>query len=483
MESKKSITKNYLYNLAYQILAIILPIITTPYLARVLGAENIGIYSYTLSIVTYFILFGSLGIAMYGQREIAYLQDNKIERSKRFFEILFLRFITLSISLLVYYIIFIMNHNEYNTYYKILILEIVANAIDISWFFQGIEEFKKIVIRNVIIRLISIILIFTLVKNKNDLIYYFILYVISNVIGNLSLWTSIPKYIEKVKIKQLQIIKHLKPTIGLFIPQIAVQIYTVLDKTMIGTLVTEKSEVGFYEQAQKVVKIILTIVTSFGTVMIPRMASTFAKDNNEKLIEYMKKSFQFVLMMIFPLMFGIISVSSKFVPAFLGPGYDKVIYLIIIISPILLAIGLSNVVGTQYLLPTKQQKKYTISVVLGAIVNFILNLILIRICKSIGASIATVVAESVVTITQFYLVRHEIKIKEVFKLAKKYLVASVLMFIVSILIGKLIENNILSIVVQVIVSATTYFAILLVMKDQLLRETIDTIKVKYFNKK
>lgn len=275
MNNKQSITKNYLYNLFYQILIIIVPLFTTPYLSRVLGAEAIGIYSYTLSIATYFILFGSLGVAMYGQREIAYVQDDKEKRSKIFFEIVIMRFITLGISLLLFYFSFC-TQGDYRVYYKILILEIVANSLDISWFFQGLEEFKKTVIRNTVVKLVSIICIFTFVKSANDLSKYFLIYVLSTLIGNISMWMYLPKYLKKIRRKELKILKHVKPTAVLFIPQLATQAYTVLDKTMIGAMVADKSEVGFYEQAQKMVKLLLTIATSLGTVMVPRMASTFA---------------------------------------------------------------------------------------------------------------------------------------------------------------------------------------------------------------
>ena len=152
-----------------------------------------------------------------------------------------------------------------------------------------------------------------------------------------------------------------------------------------------KSEVGFYEQAQKVVKILLTFVTSLGTVMVPRMATTFAKGDNEQLKKYMYYSFKFVYFLSFPIMVGLVFVSKEFVPIFFGEGYDKVVILISVIVPIVLFIGLSNLIGTQYLLPIKKQKEFTISVIAGACINFILNLLLIREFKSIGASIATVI--------------------------------------------------------------------------------------------
>ena len=475
---KQSVKKNYIYNLFYQILTIIVPLITTPYLSRVLGAENIGIYSYTLSITTYFILFGSLGVAMYGQREIAYLQDQtKHDRSKTFLEILFMRFITLGISLLIFYFAFVL-HGQYSIYYKILLLEIIANSLDISWYFQGLEEFKKTVTRNTIVKIISVICIFLFVKTYSDLIEYFCIYVLSTFLGNISLWMYLPKYMEKVSLKDLKIFRHLKPTIGLFIPQVAMQIYMVLDKTMIGSMVADKSEVGFYEQAQKIIKLLMTIATSLATVMIPRMANFFANGESDKLKEYLKKSFQFVLLLAFPLMFGIISVSNKFVPIFYGEGYEKVVYLITIISPIIIAIGLSGIIGQQYLLPTKQQKKFTISVTAGAIVNFIFNMIFIKLWKSIGASIATVIAECTVTGIQFYLVKNEISFKEVFEISKKYLISSFVMLIISIIIGFFIKSNLVSIIVQIGVSGVVYFSLLLIMKDELVFKGIEMIKSK-----
>ena len=248
----KSIRKNYVYNLLYQILVIIIPIITIPYVSRILGARNIGIYGYTLSISAYFILVGSLGVSLYGQREIAYLQGKKKKYSKKFWEIFLLRIITMAISSIIFYFCFVKGKNEYSIYYKILLLELFGNTLDISWFFQGLEEFGKTVSRNLIVKIISLISIFVFVKTKNDLYIYFIIYVASIIIGNLSLWLYMPQYLKKVDINSLNILRHLKPTIALFIPQAAIQIYTVLDRTMIGVIITDKAEVGYYTQEEKI---------------------------------------------------------------------------------------------------------------------------------------------------------------------------------------------------------------------------------------
>ena len=475
--NKNNIKKNYIYNLVYQILVMIIPLITTPYLSRVLGAENIGIYSFTLSVTTYFILFGSLGIAMYGQREIAYLQNDIKKRSKIFFEIFLMRCITLNISILIFYIVFCSN-GQYNVYYKILLLELIANVVDISWYFQGLEEFKKTVVRNIIVKLISVICIFVFVKETTDLNKYFIIYVLSNFLGNLSLWMYLPKYIQKVKLKELNLFRHIKPTIMLFIPQIATQLYTVLDKTMIGIIISNKAEVGYYEQAQKIVKLLMTIATSLGTVMMPRIAATFASGNHKKIKDYMNKSFSFILLLAFPLMLGIISISKNFVPLFYGKGYEKVTPLMCIISPIIVLIGLSNVIGTQYLLPTKKQNKYTLSVVIGALVNFILNLILIKYFASIGASTATVIAEFAVTTTQFILVKNEIKFLDVIKLSYKYVIAALIMFMCSIGVDYLINDSFLAIILQIMISCITYFTVLYILRDNLIIETVTKVKEK-----
>lgn len=473
----KSITKNYIYNLVYQILIIIMPIITTPYLARTLGAEGTGTYSYTISIVTYFILFGSLGLALYGQREIAYVQEDVKKRSKIFFELVILRFFTMSISIVLFY--FSLGRNgDYAVYYRILLLEMLANSIDISWFFQGIENFKKTATRNIIVKILSVISIFIFIKSENDVAKYLLIYVLTTLLGNVSLWIGIKRYITKINIKELKIFRQLKPTIQLFIPQIAIQVYTVLDKTMIGSITGDMAEVGYYEQTQKIVKILLTIITSLGTVMMPRIAKCFAEGKIEQIKNYMNKSFRFVYMLAFPLVFGIIAVSNNFVPLFFGQGYEKVKILMKIMSFIILFVGLSNIIGSQYLLSTKNQKQYTLSVIFGALVNVIFNSILIRFYQSIGAVIATVIAECVVTSVQFFFIRREFNIWKIIKLSKNYLISALIMFVMTIIIDIIVKSNMLGIILQVVFGGIIYFVILLIEKDNLILE----LKTKFLSK-
>jgi hypothetical protein len=471
---QKSIKKNYLYNLVYQVLILILPIVTTPYISRVLGAEKVGIYSFTISIVTYFSLFGTLGVSLYGQREIAYARENKSKRKKTFFEIIFFRFITMSLSIAVYFFVFARN-NEYQEYYQILLLYLLAAAFDISWFFQGMEEFKKTVTRNVIVRIISVCCIFLFVKTQEDLSKYLLIYSLADFLGNLSLWLYLPKYFKGVEIKHLNIRRHMIPIVLLFIPQIAIKLYNIVDRTMIGYMIAEKSELGNYEEAYKLINVLFTVVSSLSIVMVPRIASVFASGDKKKLNDYIIKSFRFTFFLAFPMMMGIITISKEFVPIFLGEGYDKVAIIINILAPMLVLCGITNVIGTQYLLPTKRQKEYTLSILGGLIVNIVLNLVAISFYGAIGAAVATTISQLVVAGVQIYYVKREISIKRVLKSGKKYGIVSVVMLVFCIGIGMIVPNGIASVIAKVMVGVVVYFFMLIALGDKYVYEIRDMV--------
>lgn len=471
---KKNIVKNYIYNLIYQMLTIILPLVTTPYLSRVLGAGPIGVYGYTLSIVTYFILFGSLGIAMYGQREIAYVQDEKNKQSRTFWEIVLVRIITMTIAFIIFYITFCLK-GEYSLYYKILILELIANAIDISWYFQGVEDFGKTVVRNIIVKSLSLVCIFIFIKSPEDLWKYFLIYTLANVLGNLTMWLYIPKLLPKVSLKELNLIKHIKPTLALFVPQIATQIYVVLDKTMVGNITGNMSEVGYYEQAQKIVKALMLVVTALGTVMSSRIANTYALKKEDEINKYLKKSFKAVWFLGIPITLGLIAITPKMVPWFYGDGFDSVIPLLIATSPIILIIGFSNVTGNQYLIQVGNQKVFTISVTTGAIVNVIFNFILINVMGTIGAVLSSNLAEIAVLAVQLYYLREKIKIKNVFKDSWKYIVSGILMSISVYLISIKMNVSCISTLLQICIGVIIYFILLIIFKEQFINEIINKI--------
>ncbi len=474
---KKSIKVNYIYNMFYQLLTMILPLITIPYVSRVLGSDGIGIFGYTNSIVTYFVLFGSLGISLYGQREIAYLRDDKKKRSKAFFEIFLLKLLTMVISLIVYYFALIYS-NKYSLYYLIFTLELLATIFDISWFFQGLEEFGRIVFRQLITKIISVICIFCFVKTSSDLNIYILIYTLSILVGNISLWFYLPKYISKLTIKKLNIKNHIKPTISLFIPQIAMQIYLVLDKTMIGKIVKNMGEVGNYEQSQKILKVSLTVVTALGTVIAPRIANSIANNNDNDVKRYLEKSFKFVWLLATPIMFGIMAISKNLVPWFLGSGYEKSVYILIIGSLLILAIGLNNVTGIQYLIPAKKQNLYTKSVICGAIINFCLNLLLISKLGAIGAMIASVVAEISIFIIQMIYIKDIISYKTIFSSFYKNVLAGLIMFIIVYYVGIKMYASVIVTLIQIFVGFLIYSIIIFILKDEILYEVLLLIKTK-----
>lgn len=468
---KKSIGRNYIYNLTYQVFLIIVPILVTPYVARVIGENGTGQYSYTSSITSYFSLFAALGCNYYAQRVIASHQGNVKEQSKDVLEIFLARLIPVTVSLLLY-ILFIcigIYDSKYDLLMLIQTINIAAIAFDINFFFQGNEDFGKIVLRNVVIKLISIGSIFTLVKTASDLPMYVLIQSLAIILSNLSMWIYLPNMIEKIPLKELHPLKHIKPMLFLFLPTIATSIYTSLDKTLIGIITKSDAENGNYEYAEKLVKMSMTILTSMGTVMVPRNSKCFSDGDIDSVKQNIYKTTKFVFFLGVPLMFGISVIADHLVPWYLGTdGYNKVAILIKLLSPIILIIGLSNVFGVQYLLPSKQDKRFTSAIVIGAFSNFILNLILIPSFQSVGAAIATVLAESIITGIMFYYIRKDIDFLRVIKESTHYWIAGFVLLFVSGYISHHTLATPVNTILTVLVGALVYFSILTILKDSML---------------
>lgn len=477
----KSITKNFTYNLIFQMVTLLIPLITVPYISRILGREGIGVYSYTLSITQYFIILGTLGVSLYGNRQIAYVRDDKDKMSKTFWSITVLQIITTSIALICYILIFGLN-KRYGGTYLIQSVNIIGAMIDISWLYMGLEDFKKIVTRNLVVRMLGTMCIFGFVKSYDDLYKYIAINGLMILFGNLVMWMYIPRTVLKVKLKITDIKEHFVPIVKLFIPQIAIQIYVVLDKSMLGTL-ANTGEVGLYDQSQKIVKLILGLVTSLGVVMLPRMSNTFANGDNEQMNNYINKSLNGVAYVSIPMAVGLASISKEFVPWFFGPDFGQVTYLIIISTPILFLIAMSNVFGMQYLLPANKTKEFTASVTVGAIINVILNFLLIPKYKAIGACIATVVAEFSVTTIQYIFVRDIIKKRHFLVNILKYLVAAAAMFIVVRVIGNYMGVRIITTAIQAILGSVIYVIILILLREEINLIIFRTIHDKVIRRK
>ena len=473
---QKSIKKNYIYNLTYQILTLITPLITTPYLSRVFGADGIGTCSYIESISSYFVLFATLGLTTFGQRETSYVQDDRKKRSIIFWETNIIELIA-SLLCIVAYVFF--SFTQVNrTLYLVLVLNLFSVIANISWFFQGMEEFGKIVSRNIIFKVINIIYIFVFVKTKDDIIVYLFGVAFFGLLNNLSYWISVPKYINKPVLKELHPRRHIRTVIALFVPTIAMQVYTVLDKTMIGVITKDSFENGYYEQAMKIAKLVLTIVTSLGTVMIPRIGYHYSKGNTEVVKEYMYRAYKFVWLCGIPLTFGLIAISSNFVPWFFGEGYDKVVPLLGILSFLILAIGISNVTGMQYLIPTKRENTFSVTVIAGAVINFVLNFFLIQIFQSMGAAFASIVAETMISIIQIYTVRKELSPLEIVKCGIHYYIAGGIMLVGLLLVRDYFSASVIHTFELVIIGAVIYGVALLMMRDEFLLSNVNNILKK-----
>lgn len=467
---KNNIFKNYIYNVSYQILILIVPVITMPYVSRVLQDENIGLFNFFQSIVSYFVLFGCVGLNLYGQREVAFYKDDPHKRSRVFWELFIIRFCTVLLSLAAYLLVIVRGSTGYARYYAIFIIEIVASLFDISWFYQGIENFKLQAVRNFFVKTAGMAAIFIFVKTVDDLDVYIWCYALTNLIGNLLLWVRLPGYLSRTHVALFGITKHIPHVIVMFVPQIATTLYGQLDKTMIR-LFSNYKEVGYYGQAEKIVKIVLTLVTSLGLVMLSRIANSFSKGNKEAIRAYIEKSFRFLFVVAYPAMFGVMAISKGMVPWFFGDGFERVGPCMIALSPIILFIGISNIIGTQYLLPTNRVKEYTLSVVCGLVTNVILNSVLISEFGCYGASIATIIAELVVTLVQFYLVRKDFSVSIVL-VGWKNLIAGAIMGGVVYLLSLKLSIGIMSTMLEVAVGAIIYIGLLWVFNDRFLFDTL-----------
>ncbi|MDF9537084.1 oligosaccharide flippase family protein [Bacillus cereus] len=467
---------NYIYNTLYQVLILLIPIITIPYVFRVLGPEGVGINAYSLSIVQVFMLFAVLGIPLYGNRQVAAVKKGGREvTSRNFWDVYLIQLIS-SIVFVILYLVFVFFYVENNQLiFYIQLLMLIASMLDISWLFIGLEELKKVVVRNTIVRLVALILIFTFVNSKEDLALYVLINVLTNVFGQILMWTQAFKYINPFRFKDIDLFGHIKPVMLIFLPQVIIQLYVIVDRILLGVLVSE-IEVGFYEQALKIVKITLSIVTSVSTVMLPRMAAEFAQGNLAKIRSYSNIVVRFVLCTTLPMTVGLAGVAPTFTTWFFGDGYEKVGILIVIMSPIIVLIGLSNIFGMQILIPIQKQNKLTVSVSVGAIISIIINLILVRYMASMGTAIATLIAEFTVVLVQLFFVKGFINYKKLTKYFVNYGTVSLLMGLIIYLIGMTFKGPILFVTVaQIGIGCFFYFGVLLLFKDEFLLGIINKV--------
>ena len=461
--------KNFIYNIIFQASVYITPLIVVHHTARVLGPENSGQYSFIQSIVSYFILAATLGTTYYGQRTIAGLRNDPIERQKKFQEIVAFRLITTSIALILYYSCVVVNMDNPKLW-AIAGMEIITVGLDISWFFQGMEEFGIIALTNICARFLSVIFIFIFIQERSQLTLYVLLYCLFLLLGLLAQWLFLHKFLEKKKLKiNLQSLKkHFLIAVGLFVAQAAIQVYTVLDKTMIGLITHSNLQNGYYEEAQKLIRVLVAVSTSIGTVMASRVAFLWAENKQKEINELLLFSFRIVSCIGIFIFLMLQLCADQFVPFYYGPEYNGVILLLRILSLQPVIIGFSSIVGMQFFVPTGKERYLTLSVVIGSTLNVIMNFFLINHLQAAGAALASVVAEMSVTGIQIYIGKKYLNMKPVPLIISRYLAMAIPVFAIGYGIKFLLPESLLGMICVCGLCGVLYLCELFLTKDPLL---------------
>lgn len=466
-----SVKKNFLYRTFYELLIVITPFITTPYVSRVLGADGIGIYSYSASIMTYFTLFATLGTASYGEREIAQHRDDRMQSSQLFWEIELMTVMTSAVCIFVWLWVILFS-TGYRWYFLALLPLLFSSMADISWYFTGYEQVKYIVVRNFICKFTGIVLLFLFVRSKDDLFLYILMNSVITLAGNLSMWTYLPRMLVKVDFRTLRFQKHFRETLIYFIPTIATSIYTVLDKTLIGVITKDSYQNGYYEQATKIVNIVKNVVfTSVNAVMGSRIAYLFAQKKYEEIHRRIERSMDFIMLLGYGAVFGVIGIADKFVPVFFGEGYQPVIHLLYVMSPLVIIIGISNCLGSQYYSPGGQRARSAKVIIFGSVINLCLNLIMIPWLGGIGAAAASIAAELVITILYVRMSDGYMTAGMLWRCNWKRLLAGAFMCVAVHAAGGIGPwNAVTGLMVQVAAGGFIYGVLLLFLKDGMLLE-------------
>ena len=463
---ERSLAKNYIFNILYQLAAIAFPLVTTPYLSRVLGAEGIGRFSFAGSIISYFVLIATLGTSLYGQRLIARVQHQPKVRTHFFVELQLLRSITAVLSAGAFCLL--LPHTVDPLLYAVIAVQILAVAADISWFYQGLEHFGRIAFSTLVGKGAACLLIFLLVKERADLVTYAAIYVGALLLSYLPMWLTLPHYLVRVRRWRPKLRAHFLLALGLFLSQLAIQIYTVVDKTMIGLITRSEAQNGYYEQAQRLIRVGVMLVTAMGAVVASRVALLHKEKKKEELSLLLHRSARLALALSLPLCGGIMLIAERFTPLFFGEGYTPVISLLLVLAPMIPVIGISNVIGVQLFAATGRERLLSLSVGCGALLNIALNLILIPRHGALGAAVASLVAEVLVTLSQCVLARHELSCVSLLRLLLRYGALSAVAIGAGLGVSLAVGEGILPLACIIFTSVLVYAALLLLLRDPVL---------------
>ena len=469
------LAKNYIYNVCYQILVLLAPIITAPYLARTLGANYLGISNYVVTIAGIFTTIGMLGIQNYSIREIAYLRHDLKKLERVFYELYATRVVLCVVTLLCYipYIFF----STYPILMWIELMYVVAFFVDPCWFYIGMEDMGKAVARNFMAKVANVVGIFLLIKQEQDYIKYVFLLSMMTLLASLlaipHLWSYFDIKIARVSLSH--IIDHIKGSLKLFWPQIATTVYLSVDKIMLEHFVSS-SAVAYYDQAEKIVKIPLSFITVLNTVMMPRLANSFMEGNANRMEDDLSKTIRFSLLLAFPMMFGISGVISNLIPWYLGSEFLSVIQAVRVLSPIIVLCSMIGITGDQYLVAIRKTNIITISYCAAAISNIIIDFLFIPRYGIVGAAAGTIAAYGISLLIQLYAVLKKVKLHRDIVRALMYFFKSLPMYAVVTIMSYYMEARWTSTTLIVVVGVLLYGLTLLFSRDDVIKIYLKYIK-------
>lgn len=471
---------NYVLNLIRMLLGSLFILLSMPYVNRVLGSDNLGRVEYNNSIISYIILLTALGIPSYGIREVGKVRGNKDELSKLVLELLFIVMITSTIGYIIVAVL-IFNVKEVKANYLlflILSIDVLFSNIGVDWFYQGIENQIYITKRFIFMRLIGLIMLFTLLKKEDDYIIYAIIIVIMNSGSNFFNLINLKKYIKLKKFKELNLRKHIKPIIVMFSATLAISIYLQLDTVMIGSIVGVEY-VGFYSVAIKLIRLLLIIVTSLGSIMIARLSNCIQNNDIELYKKYANYSLKLVFLLAIPMSLGIFILANEIIFIMAGAQFIKSITTLRILSFLILFVGTSNFIGFQVLYPYNLEKYYTFSVVGAVIINIFFNFLFIEKFYQNGAALATLATEAGSMMMMIFFAKEKLKKIEFFHLKNlKYLFASMIMGIVILILKKIFKSEVSILLSSIFLGGVSYIAILFLLKETIIMNLVKIIKLK-----
>jgi len=473
-----SIKKNIAYNTILTISNIAFPIITTPYVSRILGVKNIGIVNFATTYASYFVLFAALGIPIYGIREIAKHNSNLEDRCQVFSELFLINCLSTATCFLLYLLTVFTIPALYieRKFLLIVGISVLFVPLNTDWFFSGREKFKFITIRSIAAKIISVGGLFIFVRTREDIIPYLALTIVANLSSQIWNFGYMLRKEVKIRFKNLSIKKHLQSVLILFASNIAISIYTVLNTLLLGFM-SDYTQVGYYTSAVKISKIILPVVTSMSPVMIARINTLKGVTGNQEQISILlNRSFGFMMLLAVPATVGLIIIAPRFVPFFFGPEFIPAIPSLQLLSLLIIIIGTANFFSSQILLGMGFDKKVLIVVSLGTISSFCLNILLVGPYGSLGASIASVIAELIVLISAVIIVSRVMPVQINTKNIFQPILAALPIIFISFVFNHVIEYNFIYLLSTITASAVFYLMILVLIKNEHAIQMVNNVK-------